>query len=238
MRNSSEDLLSQFKIANIQTMEDDVIEPTAIVNRTKSWKDIIPESERQKFDDECLAELTAALPPRSRKRVELFNSKSDLDNNNNTNRRSHMDIVLNEFTTNEIRKFIKSFKKFSDPLHRLDLITMDAELEDKSRQDIEELTNYIHSECLMTVEQCKNDTSPNNHTQSSSSPKDDSTNHRDKIPTIRIHNVTINATQLINSMRDLEPLKKLFQSHNEQRKSYSFPSSIKIKPVHWSCSWS
>ncbi|CAF4561220.1 unnamed protein product, partial [Rotaria magnacalcarata] len=30
MRNSSEDLLSQFKIANIQTMEDDVIEPTAI----------------------------------------------------------------------------------------------------------------------------------------------------------------------------------------------------------------
>ena len=107
VRNNTEDLLSQFKIANIQTMEDDVIEPTAVTSKPRSWKDIIPESERQKFDDECLAELTAALPPRSRKRVELFNATSDLDNNNNTNR-SHLDSILNEFTPNEIRRFVKS----------------------------------------------------------------------------------------------------------------------------------
>jgi chromodomain-helicase-DNA-binding protein 1 len=241
LRNSSEDLLSQFKIANIQTMEDDIIEPTTIINKSKSWKDIIPESERQKFDDECLAELTAALPPRSRKRVELFNSTSELDNNNNTNRRSHIDIVLNEFTTNEIRRFVKSFKKFSDPLHRLDLITMDAELEDKSRQDIEELAKHLYNECLMAVEQHTNESSPTTNTQSSLSPKDEqysSTNPRDKIPTIRLQNVTINASQLINTIRDFEPLKKLFLSNNEQRKSFLFPSSIKIKPVHWSCSWS
>ena len=230
LRNSSEDLLSQFKIANIQTMEDDIIEPTTIVNRNKSWKDIIPESERQKFDDECLAELTAALPPRSRKRVELFNSTSETDNNNNTNRRS-----LNEFTANEIRRFIKSFKKFSDPIHRLDLVTVDAELEDKSRQDIEELAKHLYNECLLAVEQHTNESSPTNN---SSSPKDEQTNSREKIPTIRLHNVSINALQLINSVRDLEALKKLFVSNNEQRKTYSFPSSIKIKPVHWSCSWS
>jgi hypothetical protein len=241
LRNSSEDLLSQFKIANIQTMEDDIIEPTAIVNRNKSWNDIIPQSERQKFDDECLAELTAALPPRSRKRVELFNSTSELDNNNNTNNRSQIDMILNEFTSNEIRRFIKSFKKFSDPLHRLDLITMDAQLEDKSRQDIEELAKHLYNECLLSVKQHNNESSPTPNTQSSLSPKDEetsSTNPREKIPTIRLHNVPINALQLINSIRDLEPLKKLFFSNNEQRKSFSFPSSIKLKPVHWSCSWS
>jgi chromodomain-helicase-DNA-binding protein 1 len=229
LRNSSEDLLSQFKIANIQTMEDDIIEPTTIVNKNKNWKDIIPESERQKFDDECLAELTAALPPRSRKRVELFNSTSELDNNNNTNRH-----LLNEFTTNEIRRFVKSFKKFSNPIHRLDLITMDAELEDKSRQDIEELAKYLYNQCLSAVEQHTNELSS---TTNSLSPKDDQINPRDKIPTIRLNNVSINALQLINSIKDLEPLKKLFTLNNEQRKTFSFPSSIKIKPVHWSCSW-
>jgi SNF2 family DNA or RNA helicase len=231
LRNNSEDLLSQFKIANIQTMEDDIIEPTTIVNKSKSWKDIIPESERQKFDDECLAELTAALPPRSRKRVELFNSTSETDNNNNTNRRS-----LNEFTANEIRRFVKSFKKFSDPIHRLDLVTIDAELEDKSRQDIEELAKHLYNECLLAVEQHTNELSP---TTNSQSPKDEQqTNSREKIPTIRLQSVSINALQLINSIRDLEALKKLFTSTNEQRKTFSFPSSIKIKPVHWSCSWS
>jgi hypothetical protein len=239
LRNSSEDLLSQFKIANIQTMEDDIIEPTAVVNRNKSWKDIIPECERQKFDDECLAELTAPLPPRNRKRVELFNSTSDLDNNNNTNR-SHMELILNEFTSNEIRRFVKSFKKFSDPIHRLDLITIDAELEDKSRQDIEELAKHIYNQCLIAVDHHTTDLSPSTNTQSSLSPKDEPnfpTNHRDKIASIRLHNVTINALQVVNSIRDLEPLKKLFLSNNEQRKSFSFPSSIKLKPVHWSCSW-
>ncbi|CAF4765294.1 unnamed protein product, partial [Rotaria sp. Silwood1] len=240
MRNSSEDLLSQFKIANIQTMEDDIIEPTTVVNKTKSWKDIIPESERQRFEDECLAEKTAALPPRSRKPVQLFNSKSDLDNNNNTNPLSHIDIILNEFTTNELRRFIKSFKKFANPLHRLDLIIMDSELEDKSQQDIEQLAKHIYNECLSAVEQYTNETSPIQSLQaSSSSPKDESTtNQREKTPTIRLHNVTINALQLINSIRDLEPLKKIFHSHNEQRKTFTFPSLIKIKPVHWSCSWS
>jgi chromodomain-helicase-DNA-binding protein 1 len=212
-------------------MEDDIIEPTTVVNKSKSWKDIIPESERQKFDDECLAELTAALPPRSRKRVELFNSTTETDNNNNPNRRS-----LNEFTANEIRRFVKSFKKFADPLHRLDLVTMDAELEDKSRQDIEELAKHLYNECLMAVEQHANEPSP---TANSQSPKDEQqTNSREKIPTIRLHNVSINALQLINSIRDLEALKKLFTSTNEQRKTFSFPSSIKIKPVNWSCSWS
>ena len=37
-----------------------------------------------------------------------------------------------------------------------------------------------------------------------------STNSREKVPTIRLHNVPINALQLINSIRDLEPLNKLF----------------------------
>ena len=231
LRNNSEDLLSQFKIANIQTMEDEAIEPTTIVNRNKTWKDIIPESERQKFDDECFAELTAALPPRSRKRVELFNSTSETDNNNNPNRRA-----LNEFTANEIRRFVKSFKKFADPIQRLDLVTMDAELEDKSRQDIEELAKHIYDECLLAVEQHANESSP---TQNSSSPKDEQSNTREKIPTVRLHNVSINAQQLINAVREFEPLKKFCTSPNEQRKNSSpFPPAMKIKPVHWSCSWS
>ena len=209
-------------------MEDEAIEPTTVVNKSKSWKDIIPESERQKFDDECLAELTAALPPRSRKRVELFNSTLETDNNNNNaNRRS-----LTDFTSNEIRRFVKSFKKFSDPLSRLDSITMDAELEDKSRQDIEELAKNLYNECSLAVEQ--NSTEPTS-TTSSSSPKDEQTNPRDKTPTIRLNNVSINALQVINSIRDLDVLKKVF---GDQRKNFTFPSALKIKPADWPCSWS
>ena len=37
---------------------------------------------------------------------------------------------------------------------------MDAQLEDKSRQDIEELAKHLYNECLISVEQHTNESSP------------------------------------------------------------------------------
>jgi len=127
---------------------------------------------------------------------------------------------------------------------------MDAGLEDKSRQDIDALAKRLYGECLIAVEQhaSTTETSPTT-VNPSSSPKDEQEDEsknkhsttRDRVPTIRLQNVSINALQVVNAVHDLEPLKKLIATGNEQstcRRSFSLPSSLKIKAVRWSCSWS
>ena len=51
------------------------------------------------------------------------------------------------FTDVEIRRFIKSFKKFANPINRLENISLDAELEDKPLSDIRKLAECLQEKC-------------------------------------------------------------------------------------------
>lgn len=51
------------------------------------------------------------------------------------------------FTDAEIRRFIRSFKKFGRPLERLDAIAGDAELQEKSHADLQRLAQTLFNSC-------------------------------------------------------------------------------------------
>ncbi|MEQ2227459.1 transcriptional regulator [Ilyodon furcidens] len=55
------------------------------------------------------------------------------------------------FTDAEIRRFVKSYKKFGGPLERLDAIARDAELVDKSEHDLNRLAETVHNGCVRTL---------------------------------------------------------------------------------------
>ncbi|CAF0823138.1 unnamed protein product [Didymodactylos carnosus] len=241
MRNSSEDLLSQFKIANISTIEDED-DVTTKISTSKSWHDIIPEEDRLKYEQKCLDELLI-FQPRNRKRVEKNNQSIDKTVENDQDEMSvtspltlTKDNFIHNFNSNEIRRFIKSFKKFPDALNRLDIVTMDAELEEKSRKHIEQLAQKLYQECTIAIKQDVTTPSTNTDIEQDDAPKKSCSS---RSLTIRIQGVNINALQIINSIRDLEPLKKLITNTNTQskRKTFSFPS-LNVKPVHWNCPWS
>ncbi|RXN11828.1 chromodomain-helicase-DNA-binding 1 [Labeo rohita] len=153
-----EELLSQFKVANFSMMEDEEIDMDT-ERDDKNWDDIIPEEQRRRLEEEErqkeLAEIY--LLPRMRKCAKQINfngnegrrsrnrrySGSDSDSVSDRKRpkkRGRPRTIPREnikgFTDAEIRRFIKSYKKFGGPLERLDAIARDAELVDKSEHDL------------------------------------------------------------------------------------------------------
>jgi len=99
----------------------------------KSWDEIIPEQERHKIDDEELHQQLIALnpPPRSRKTVNRStdqadqrrrsNDDDDDDDSESTPRKKGRPRAANEvkgFTNTELKRFLKSIKKFGRPLER------------------------------------------------------------------------------------------------------------------------
>jgi len=99
----------------------------------KSWDQIIPEQERHKIEEEELHQQLVALnpPPRSRKTVNktaeqaddrLRSNDDDDEDSESTPRKKGRPRVVNEvkgFTNNELKRFLKSIKKFGRPLERL-----------------------------------------------------------------------------------------------------------------------
>lgn len=170
----SDELLGAFKVASFNFNEEDVNPTTAgVLKEEKNWDEIIPEEERKKLEEEENKKLEA-LPPRSSRKSALQNSKNESDSgeeydpNNNTDdsdgerpmrkrgARSKKDTnkeLLHGFTEQELRRFIKSFKKFASPMKRLDSIAMDAELQEKPLSDLTRLAQTLQTECENAIKE-------------------------------------------------------------------------------------
>lgn len=214
---ASEELLSQFKIANFSTLEEDPIltdsnkMANAANNKVKEgdnlgrdWKDIIPENERIKVEieeeSERLKQLNMPLGIRRNRALEATkkeqeekqrkkhsskskkaaNNQSSADNtdesydeNNNDeddddddsdsgkkkrSKKSSSDArehVIKGLNAQEVRRFVRSYRKFPCPLERIDIIAQDAQLEEKSQAFLVDFANKMESlskTCLQEFE--------------------------------------------------------------------------------------
>uniref|UniRef100_A0A7E4ZSG7 Helicase C-terminal domain-containing protein n=1 Tax=Panagrellus redivivus TaxID=6233 RepID=A0A7E4ZSG7_PANRE len=159
------ELLSAFKYANFALDEEkDLAALRSNVSKDgtasssqpqpeKEWDDIIPEEQLEKLREEerqkALQELN--LGPRQRTKVvdtenglpegseDDADSSDDEDAGRAGKRGPYKRKVLFNFTDAEMKRFAKALKKFSHPLERLDAIAADAELEDHSTAEINEL---------------------------------------------------------------------------------------------------
>ncbi|XP_051539181.1 chromodomain-helicase-DNA-binding protein 1 isoform X2 [Myxocyprinus asiaticus] len=245
--NVGEELLSQFKVANFSMMDDEEIEMDTDRN-DKNWDDIIPEEQRRRLEEEErqkeLAEIY--LLPRMRKCAKQINfngnegrrsrnrrySGSDSDSVSDRKRpkkRGRPRTIPREnikgFTDAEIRRFIKSYKKFGGPLERLDAIARDAELVDKSEHDLRRLAETVHNGCLKTLR------------ENPCGPEKTSGGRRGKVkgPTFRISGVQVNAKLVISHEEELAPLHKAIPADPEERKRYIIPCHSKA--AHFDIEW-
>lgn len=243
-----EELLSQFKVANFSMMDDEEIDMDTDRNN-RNWDDIIPEEQRRRLEEEErqkeLAEIY--LLPRMRKcakqisfngnesrrsRNRLRYSGSDSDSGTDRKRpkkRGRPRTIPREnikgFTDAEIRRFIKSYKKFGGPLERLDAIARDAELVDKSEHDLRRLAETVHNGCLKTLK------------ENPCGPERTSGGRRGKVkgPTFRISGVQVNAKLVISHEEELAPLHKAIPADAEERKRYMIPCHSKA--AHFDIEW-
>ncbi|KAG9489113.1 hypothetical protein GDO78_005222 [Eleutherodactylus coqui] len=176
---ATDELLSQFKVANFATMED--VQPDLENKAQRDWDDIIPEDQRKKVEEEArqkeLEEIY--MLPRIRslnKKAQANDSESDLESKQKAQRssgsesdsddsdddkkpkrrgrpRSVRKDTVEGFTDVEIRRFIKAYKKFPTPLERLECIARDAELVEKSIADLKRLGDLLHSSCASAMQE-------------------------------------------------------------------------------------
>nr|XP_033818866.1 chromodomain-helicase-DNA-binding protein 1 isoform X2 [Geotrypetes seraphini] len=240
-----DELLSQFKVANFSTMdEDDIVEPE---KNSKNWEEIIPQDQRQKLEEEerqkelqeiyllprmrnCAKQISFNRNESRRSRNRRY-SGSDSDSipeRKRPKKRGRPRTVPREnikgFSDAEIRRFIKSYKKFGGPLERLDAIARDSELVDKSETDLRRLGELVHNGCIKAL-------------KDSTSGPERTGGRRGKVkgPTFRISGVQVNAKLVISHEEELAPLHKSIPSDAEERKKYTIPCHTRA--AHFDIDW-
>ncbi|XP_066194444.1 chromodomain-helicase-DNA-binding protein 1-like isoform X2 [Sylvia atricapilla] len=240
-----DELLSQFKVANFSNMDEDDIELEPEQN-LRNWEEIIPEVQRRRIEEEerqkeleeiymlprmrnCAKQISfnGSEGKRSRKRYSGSDSDS-VSERKRPKKRGRPRTIPREnikgFSDAEIRRFIKSYKKFGGPLERLDAIARDAELVDKSEIDLRRLGELVHNGCIKALKD-------NSFGQERAGGRFGKV----KGPTFRISGVQVNAKLVISHEEELAPLHKSIPADPEERKRYVIPCHTKA--AHFDIDW-
>ncbi|CAI5787223.1 chromodomain-helicase-DNA-binding protein 1 isoform X1 [Podarcis lilfordi] len=241
-----DELLSQFKVANFSNMDEDDIELEPEQN-SRNWEEIIPEVHRRRLEEEerqkeleeiymlprmrnCAKQISfnGSEGRRCRNRRYSGSDSDSISERKRPKKRGRPRTIPREnikgFSDAEIRRFIKSYKKFGGPLERLDAIARDAELVDKSETDLRRLGELVHNGCIKALKDI-----------SSGQERAGGRLGKVKGPTFRISGVQVNAKLVISHEEELEPLHKSIPSDPEERKRYTIPCHTKA--AHFDIDW-
>ncbi|KAJ8334039.1 hypothetical protein SKAU_G00413580 [Synaphobranchus kaupii] len=249
--NATDDLLSQFKVANFATMDESAPQLEALPSR--EWDNIIPEEQRKKLEEEAKQKEMEDIYmlPRSRssnKKARANDSDSDVgsklknrssgsesetddsDDDKRPKRRGRPRARKNNvegFTDAEIRRFIKAYKKFGAPLERLEGIARDAELVDKSVADLKRLGELIHSSCVTAVQEHEEHLKEN--------PSEAKGPGKRRGINIKISGVQVNAKSIIQHEEEFEPLHKAIPTNPAERSKFQL--TCRVKMPHFDVDW-
>merc|ERR1712192_283137 len=162
-------------------------------------------------------------PKKKRKRSgssEESGSKSDdPDSETQFKKKQRKSGVLKEFNDGEIRRFVKSYKKFPLPLTRMEDIGCDAELRDKGTASLLELGRHLHERCVEALG------------------GEDASAMIERPESIKLGNVSVNPKTLLEIEALLNPLGKLMPEDAEERKCWAVTATT-FKDAHFDVSWS
>ncbi|KAM4552935.1 chromodomain-helicase-DNA-binding protein 2 isoform 3-T4 [Fundulus diaphanus] len=248
---ATDELLSQFKVANFSSMEETTSEFEE--KSVREWDDIIPEEQRRKIEEEEKQREMEDIfmLPRSRssnKRAQANDSDSDVgsklkqrssgsdsetddsDDDKKPKKRGRPRARKNNvegFTDAEIRRFIKAYKKFGAPLERLEAIARDSELVDKSIADLKRLGELIHSSCVTAVQE--------HEEQLKENPVEAKGPGKRRGINIKISGVQVNAKSIIQHEDEFEPLHKAVPSNPAERNKFQLTCRVKV--AHFDVEW-
>lgn len=238
---------------------------------SQDWDEIIPEHFRRKVEEEErnreMEDLY--LPPRNRKTLQQINQqadgggekrgkkrkkrKSEEDSDNESAAGSDEDRPkkrgrpsLKEkfcnFTDAELRKFIKSYKKFPVPLKRLDAIALDAELQEKPLTDLRKIGEMLRERCVKFLQEHKDGLpQPDKKAAKAAAAEDadgEGANKKKGVRagfSIKFGGVSFNAKTLMACEEELAPLDEVIPNDPIERSKWLF--DIKTRPANFDVEW-
>ncbi|KAJ8923662.1 hypothetical protein NQ315_010242 [Exocentrus adspersus] len=136
---------------------------------------------------------------------------------------------IKNFTDVEIRRFIKSYKKFSAPLKRLENIACDAELQEKPLTELRKLGELLQERCRAYMnEQTKENTESNSQEETKG-------RKRLRGPSFKLGGVSVNAKTIMACEEELKPLDEVMPADPEERSRWVFEG--KTKSAHFDVEW-
>uniref|UniRef100_A0A8B9P2G7 DNA helicase n=1 Tax=Apteryx owenii TaxID=8824 RepID=A0A8B9P2G7_APTOW len=218
---ATDELLSQFKVANFATMEE---EETELDERSqKDWDDIIPEEQRKKVEEEERQkelEEIYMLPrirnAETKRRLQRSSgSESETDDTDDEKRPKRRGRPRRDCSEN----------KFRSPM--LECIARDAELVDKSVADLKRLGELIHNSCVSAMQEYEEQLKEN--------PGEGKGPGKRRGPTIKISGVQVNVKSIIQHEEEFEMLHKSIPTDPEERKKYRL--TCRVKAAHFDVDW-
>ncbi|KHJ77311.1 hypothetical protein OESDEN_23069, partial [Oesophagostomum dentatum] len=167
LQESGNELLNSFKYANFSINEEQDVAAAAqhqvasaqeLEAEGAEWDAIIPESERQKLEEEERRKLAAdlELAPRQRVKVEVQEDDGDAsasEEEAESGGRKKRKKAFGDFSGTEVKRFVRSFRKFAHPLERLEALAQDAELEEHSAEELRKLAEALLEACEKAEEE-------------------------------------------------------------------------------------
>ncbi|KAF7287502.1 hypothetical protein GWI33_001462 [Rhynchophorus ferrugineus] len=135
---------------------------------------------------------------------------------------------IKNFTDAEIRRFVKSYKKFSAPLKRLEAVACDAELQEKPLAELRKLGEMLHERCIAYMNE---QTKENNESNNTDGPG----KKRIRGPSFKLGGVSVNAKTMLQCEEELAPLDEILPSNEEERNRWVLLDRTKsaIFDVEW-----
>lgn len=133
---------------------------------------------------------------------------------------------LHGFKDGEVRRFIKSYKKFPLPMTRMESIAMDSDLTEKPVSQLIDLARTIREACVEALHTSDGEETPSDKAQAA----------KKKIESVKIGNkVMVNPKTLMETESLLRPLGKLMPGSEEERLEWRLNSHV--KDAHFDVEW-
>lgn len=253
---AGDELLSAFKVASFAAF-DESHQKVNEQNRegdSRDWDEIIPEMLRKTIENEeknkeiedlylpprrkMLQQSAQENDARERKRRKTEEDSGDEDDVGGSDDGSDDDRprkrgrpALREkiagFSDAELRRFIKSYKKFPAPLKRLEAIACDAELQEKPIADLKKLAEMLNKRCMTFL----GEHNPENDKESNSIKKRGARAGF----SVKFGGVSFNAKTLMTSQQELQPLDEVIPANSEDRNKWII--EIKTRPANFDIDW-
>uniref|UniRef100_A0A6B2E7W5 Chromodomain-helicase-DNA-binding protein 1 n=1 Tax=Phlebotomus kandelakii TaxID=1109342 RepID=A0A6B2E7W5_9DIPT len=221
---------------------------------TKDWDDIIPDDFRKAVEDEEKNKEMEDLylPPR-RKTLHQINQANDsggasfgvkkkrkrqTDDSDDGSEASAEDRPkkrgrppikerISNFTDQELRRFIRSYKKFPAPLKRLEAIACDAELQEKPLAELKKIGEMLRKRCVTFLDE-------------HSKENDNDANGVKKRGaragfSVKFGGVSFNARTLMACEEELQPLDEVIPGTADERLKWVL--DIKTRPANFDVEW-
>lgn len=131
------------------------------------------------------------------------------------------------FTDSELRRFIRSYKKFPAPLKRLEAIACDAELQEKPLNDLKKIAEMLRERCSSFL---------GSHKEPEPATSSEKKRGARAGFSVKFGGVSFNAKTLMACEEELAPLDEILPNTPEERLEWTL--QIKTRPSNFDLDWS